>query len=117
MFLAAYDHVKNWFGHRGDLAIDLWMAPDVADLQYMAAMPCDDGYMCAPGARNGANVILLVSPRSSPRNADKERFSALLAHEIGHHLVADISHCTPFAMKRKETMDVPRCGWRKESAR
>jgi hypothetical protein len=106
-FLLAYGHVKDWFGSRGDLAIDLWMAPTVADLEYMICMACGDGYMCAPGTRNGANIILFVSPLSSEKNTDRDRFSAVLAHEVTHHFVSDISRATMFSMKRKENLDVP----------
>jgi hypothetical protein len=83
------------------------MAPTVADLEYMICMACGDGYMCAPGTQNGANVILFVSPLSSEKNADRDRFSAVLAHEITHHFVSDISRATMFSMKRKENLDVP----------
>ena len=106
-FLETYGYVKNWFGYRGDLAIDLWTAPEVVDLEYMTCMPCGDGYMCAPGTRNGAAIIPFVSPLSSGKNADRDRFSAVLAHEIAHHFVSDISRATIFSMKRKENLDVP----------
>jgi hypothetical protein len=107
VFLEAYEYVKDWFGCRGDLAIDLWMAPEVVDLEYMTCMPCGDGYMCAPGTRSGANIIPFVSPLTSAKNADRDRFSAVLAHEITHHFVTDISRATIFSMKRKENFDVP----------
>ena len=106
-FLQTYGYVKNWFDYRGDLAIDLWMAPEVLDLEYMTCMPCGDGYMCAPGTQNGAAIIPFVSPLSSEKNADRDRFSAVLAHEITHHFVSDISRATIFSMKRKENLDVP----------
>ena len=41
------------------------------------------------------------------RNADKNRLSGMLAHEITHHMVSEISNATPYSMKRKETCDVP----------
>ncbi len=106
-FLHTYEYVKNWFDYRGDLAIDLWMAPEVVDLEYMTCMPCGDGYMCAPGTRNGADIVLFVSPLSSAKNADKDRFSSMLAHEITHYFVSDISRATVFSMKRKEDLDLP----------
>ena len=31
----------------------------------------------------------------------------MLAHEITHHMVSEISNATPYSMKRKETCDVP----------
>ncbi len=105
--LLAYGYVKDWFGFRGDLAIDLWMAPTVADLEYMICIACGDSYMCAPGAQNGANIILFVSPLSSEKNADRDRFSAVITHEITHHFVSDISRATIFSMKLKENLDVP----------
>ena len=107
VFLQQYAYVKDWFGFRGDMAIDLWMAPEVVDLEYMTCMPCDDGYMCAPGMRNGAHIIPFVSPLTSLKNADTVRFSAVLAHEITHHFVRDISQATIFSMKRKESLDLP----------
>jgi hypothetical protein len=103
----AYEYVKDWFGYQDDIAIDLWMAPTVADLQYMICMPCDEGYACAPGTRNGANVILFVSPLSCQKNAYKDRLTSILAHEITHHVVREISRATLFSMKRKEERDVP----------
>lgn len=105
--LKQYACVKSWFDFRGDLAIDLWMAPEVVDLEYMTCMPCGDGYMCAPGMRDGANIIPFVSPRTSVRNADAARFSAVLAHEITHHFITEISHATIFSMKRRENRDLP----------
>ncbi len=107
LFLNMYAFVKDWFDYRGDIAIELWMAPAVADLQYMTCMPCGEGYACAPGIRNGVNIILLDSPLSGGKNADKSRLSAILAHEITHHFVGYISRSTPFTMKRKENHDVP----------
>jgi len=107
VFLKQYAHVKNWFDFHGDLAIDLWMAPEVVDLEYMTCMPCGDGYMCAPSTRDGAKIIAFVSPLSSIKNSDTVGFSAGLAHEIAHHFVSDISQATPFSMKRKESLDLP----------
>lgn len=107
LLLRMYMYVKGWFAYRGDIAIELWMAPETIDLQYMTCLPCDEGFACAPGSRNGTNVILLVSPLAGGRNADRDRLSAVLAHEITHHFVTDISRSTVFAMKRKEKQDVP----------
>jgi len=107
ILLKDYEHVKNWFGFRGDLAIDLWMAPEIADLEYITGMRCADGYMCAPGARNGGNVIPFVSPLASTKNADRMHFSAVLAHEITHYFISNISQATIFHMKRKESGDLP----------
>jgi hypothetical protein len=105
--LKMYAYVKEWFNYRGDIAIELWMAPEAVDLQYMTCLPCDDGFACAPGSRDGRNVILLVSPLSGGKNADENRLSAVLAHEIAHHFITAISHSTVFTMKRKEKRDVP----------
>jgi hypothetical protein len=107
VLLGVYAYVKDWFDYRGDLAIELWMAPETVDLQYRTCLPCDDCFACAPGTRDGMNVILIVSPLAHGRNADKGRLSAVLAHEITHHFVTDISHSTIFAMKRRERQDVP----------
>jgi hypothetical protein len=103
----AYKYVKDWFGYKADISIDLWVAPDVYDLQFMTCLPCDEDFFCAPQNRNGLRAILFVSPRSCKRNSDKDRLSGVLAHEITHHMVADISHATVFSMKRKEECDVP----------
>jgi hypothetical protein len=70
-------------------------------------MRCSEGYACALGTKNGANIILTDSPQLGGRNSKAERLSAILAHEISHHFVADISRSTPFVMKRKENGDVP----------
>ncbi len=102
-----YLFVKEWFGYRGDVAIDLWVAPTIADLQYMTCVPHEEGYACAPGTRNGANIIILDSPLSGGKNSDNDRLAAVLAHEITHHFVAEISRSTPFTMKRREGLDVP----------
>jgi len=107
LFLRTYMYVKDWFDYRGDIAIDLWVAPETVDLQYMTCLSCGDGFASAPGSRNGKNVILFVSPLSGGKNADKDRFSGMLAHEITHHFVTDISHATIFYMKRKEERNVP----------
>jgi hypothetical protein len=107
VFLEQYTYVKNWFDFRGDLAIDLWMAPEVVDLEYMTCVPCSDGYMCAPGTRNGAHVVTFVSPLTSVRNTDTARFSATLAHEIAHCFASDISQAGSFSMKRRESLDLP----------
>ena len=107
LLLRMYAYVKDWFNYRGDIAIELWIAPTVADLQYMTCIPCGEGYACAPGISNGANIILLDSPLSGVKNAEEGRLSAILAHEITHHFVGEISRSTPFAMKRKENRDVP----------
>lgn len=106
-FLRAYDYVKGWFGYRGDIAVDLWVAPTLADLSYVMCQPCDDGFFCAPGNRDGMNVIFFVSPLSCEMNADKDRLTGNLAHEITHHVVQDISRATLYSMKRKEVRDVP----------
>jgi hypothetical protein len=105
--LKMYGYVKDWFNYRSDIAIELWMAPEAVDLQYMTCLPCDDGFACAPGRRDGRNVMLLASPLSGGKNADEKRLSAVLAHEIAHHFITAISHATVFTMKRKEKLDVP----------
>jgi hypothetical protein len=107
VFLKMYAYVKEWFNYRGDIAIELWMAPEAVDLQYMTCLPCDDGFACAPGSRDGRNVILLASPLSGGKNADENRLAAVLAHEIAHNFITAISHATVFTMKRKEQLDVP----------
>lgn len=104
--LKMYAYVKNWFNYLGDIAIELWMAPELVDLQYMACLPCGDGFACAP-SRDGKNVILFVSPLSGGRNADENRFSTVLAHEIAHHFITSISRSTVITMKRKEELDMP----------
>jgi len=105
--LRAYAYVKGWFDYRGEIAVDLWVAPTLADLHYMTCLPCEDGFFCAPGNRDGMNVILFVSPLSCQMNADKDRLTGILAHEITHHVVGDISRATLFSMKRKEELDLP----------
>lgn len=107
VFLDMYRFVKSWFGYRGDLSIHLWVAPTLEDLQFMTCTPCFEGYACAPGTKNGGNVILIDSPLLGGRNSDEERLSAVLAHEISHHFVTDISRSTLFAMQRKANLDVP----------
>ena len=37
------NNVKEWFGCQSDISLDLWVAPDVIDLQYMTCLPCDKG--------------------------------------------------------------------------
>lgn len=107
IFEQMYLWVKDWFGYRGDIAIELWVAPTVDDLQFMTCMPCGEGYACAPGTNNGANIILIDSPSLGGKNSGEGRLSAVLAHEISHHFISDISRSTPFTMKRKENLDVP----------
>lgn len=107
LFLRMYLFTKNWFDYRGDMAMQLWVAPALDDLKFMTCMPCAEGYACAPGTRNGTYIILIDSPLLCGKNSDKDRLSAVLAHEICHHFVTDISHATLFTMKRKENRDVP----------
>lgn len=107
VFDQMYMWVKDWFGYRGDIAIELWVALTVEDLQFMTCMPCGEGYACAPGTKNGANIILIDSPFLGGKNSDEGRLSAVLAHEISHHFISAISRSTPFTMKRKENLDVP----------
>jgi hypothetical protein len=99
-FLRAYMYTKEWFAYQGDLRFDLWMAPEVSDLQYMTCLPCDEDFFCAPGSRKGRNVILFVSPLSCKKNRDKGYLSSAFAHEIAHHIVQEISCSTIFSMKR-----------------
>lgn len=106
-FNRAYEYVQNWFGHGSDMVFDLWMAPEMVDLQYMTCLPCAETFFCAPGMQSNMHVILFVSPQSCRQNADKDRLSGLLAHEITHHVVRDISQSSVFTMKRKEKRDVP----------
>jgi len=106
-FLRAYTYTKDWFGYRGHMAFDLWMAPKVIDLQYMTCLPCDEGFFCAPGNRGERKIILFVSPLSSQKNADKSSLTGCLAHEIAHHIIQDISCATILTMKRKEDFDLP----------
>ncbi|OPY74668.1 MAG: hypothetical protein A4E64_02171 [Syntrophorhabdus sp. PtaU1.Bin058] len=106
-FLRAYAYVKDWFDCRDDIAVDLWVAPTQADLEYMTCMRCEETFFCAPGIRDGMNVILFVSPLRCRMNADPDRLAGILAHEITHHVVRDISRATVFSMKRKEKRDVP----------
>jgi hypothetical protein len=106
-FLRMYAYVKDWFNFRGDIPIELWMAPEAVDLQYMTCLPCDDGFACAPGSRGGKNVILLVLPLSGGKTIDGNRLSTILAHEIAHHFITAISDATVFTMQRKEELDVP----------
>jgi hypothetical protein len=106
-FLQAYMYTKDWFGCEGDIALALWMAPESADLQYMTCLPCEETFFCAPGSRNGTDIILFVSPLSCPMNADKDRLPGVFAHEITHYAVRHISHSTVFSVKRKEEQDVP----------
>jgi hypothetical protein len=107
VLLKMYLHVKSWFGNHGDIVIELWVAPTVDDLQFMTCMPCTEGYACAPGTKNGANIILIDSPSLKGKNSDEGRLSAVLAHEISHHFITDISRFTLFTMKRRERLDVP----------
>jgi hypothetical protein len=107
VFAQMYLWVKDWFGFRGDIAQELWVAPSVEDLQFMTCMPCGEGYACAPGTKNGADIIVIDSPSLGGKNSDEGRLSAVLAHEISHHFISAISRCTPFTMKRKENLDVP----------
>lgn len=107
VFLHAYQFVKDWFAYRGDIVVQLWVAPSVDDLSFMTCMPCTEGYACAPGIKNGANVILIDSPLLGGKNSDESRLRALLAHEICHHFMAEISHSTQFGLKRRENRDVP----------
>lgn len=108
-FNRAYGYVMDWFGCGSDnnMVFDLWMAPEVVDLQYMTCLPCDETFFCAPGVQSGMHVILFVSPQFCQQNADKDRLSGILAHEITHHVVRDISHASVFSMKRRENLDVP----------
>jgi hypothetical protein len=106
-FLQAYRYAKDWFGCEGDMALALWMAPELADLQYMTCLPCEETFFCAPGCRNGMGIILFVSPPSCRTNGGKDRLPGLFAHEITHYFVRDISHATEFSMKRKAERDVP----------
>jgi len=106
-YLRAYEFVKDWFDSRSDIALALWVAPEVSDLRYMICLPCDEGFFCAPGSRDGMGIILFASPRAYRGNADPERLSGLLAHEITHHLVRALSHATDVTMKRKEKREVP----------
>jgi hypothetical protein len=105
--LLAYGYVRSWFDCGREWALDLWMAPSPADLQYMTCLPCDAGFACCPGSRNGRGIILFASPLACGRNADRERLDGLLAHEITHHVIGDLSGATVLSMKRKQRRDVP----------
>lgn len=107
VFLQTYQFVKDWFDYRGDIVVQLWIAPSVDDLSFMTCMPCVGGYACAPGTKNGADIILIDSPLLVGKNSDENRLRALLAHEICHHFMIEISHSTQFGHKRRENMDVP----------
>jgi hypothetical protein len=45
----------------------------------------------APFSGDAESVIVVQSPRSSPRNADEPRLLRLIAHEISHQLVAEVT--------------------------
>lgn len=103
----AYGYVKHWFEYEREVPIDLWVAPDVVDLHYMTCQTHDEAFLCAPGKRDGMNIIVFVSPLSSKKNADSQRLTGNLAHEIAHHFICDISHATNLTMRRKDERDVP----------
>ena len=105
--LDAYGIVKTWFNYSNDLAISLWMAPEVKDLQYMVCIPCADSYFFAPGARDGINIIVFVSPLTCRLNHNEIRMTALLAHEITHHIIRAIAQASTDATIRKQNLDMP----------
>ena len=106
-FVRAYGYVKEWFGSDSDIPLKLWVAPEVSDLRYMTCLPCDEGFFCAPGSREGWRVIIFVSPRVCCNNADPDGLSGLLAHEITHHVVRTLSQASELTMKRREGLDLP----------
>lgn len=99
--------VKGWFDYAEEMALDLWMAPEVTDLQYMSCQPCDARWFCAPGRREGRAVILFVSPLACADNAEPDRLAGCLGHEITHHLLEEITGSTVLTMKRKEEQGLP----------
>lgn len=103
----AYALAKGWFKYGEEMALDLWMAPEVADLQYMTGQLCDAKWFCAPGHRNGRRIILFVSPLSCAANSWPGRLAGCLGHEICHHLLEKITGSTVFTMKRKEEQGLP----------
>lgn len=107
MCLKAYSYTKEWFGHPDDLAMNLWLAPDIVDFQYMTCLECDEGFFCAPGNHQGKKVILCLTPRAYRQKPSKERFTAGLAHEIAHHFIRKISGATVLTMNRKQNHDLP----------
>jgi hypothetical protein len=106
-FSKAYEYVKGWFGYHADMSLDLWVAPDVHHMQFMTCLPREESFFCATQDQNGKRVILFVSPRTCKINSDINRLAGLFAHEITHHMVAEISHATVYSMKRKQERDVP----------
>jgi RimJ/RimL family protein N-acetyltransferase len=106
-FSRAYIFVKDWFGHNDNVAFDLWMAPELIDLQYMTCLSCNDTSFFAPGDRDGRHIMLFVSPLRCSLMSCEERLPGLLAHEISHHMIREISQATSLSMKRKEKQDVP----------
>lgn len=105
--LDAYAVIKSWFGYPDDLAVACWMAPAVQDLQYMVCFSCPDTSFFAPGEREGWNIVVFVSPQSCPGNQDKSRMTALLAHEMTHHLICHLSLASRDSRKRRENLDLP----------
>lgn len=103
----AYAYARGWFDYRGKMALDLWMAPEVVDLQYMTCQPCDGKWFCAPGHRDGKGIILFVSPLSCTANSWPDRLAGSLGHEIAHHLLEKITHSTVLTMKRQAEQGLP----------
>jgi hypothetical protein len=59
-FIRAFLFTKEWFAYPDVLELDLWMAPEVIDLQYMTCLPCHEDFFCAPGSEKGRKVIFLI---------------------------------------------------------
>lgn len=105
--LKALAYARHWFDHAEDLALDLWMAPGVADLEYICCQRSDARWFCAPGHREGRAVVLFVSPLACGDNAEPNRLAGCLGHEITHHLLQGITGATVYTMRRKEEQDLP----------
>jgi len=105
--ISAYDIAKNWFGINYEVPIQLWIAPELIDMNYMLCNNCPNDLFCAPGKKNGYGIIAFQSPRTGKRNRIPERLKSLLGHEISHHMILDISGATNLAMTRRINNDLP----------
>lgn len=107
VFIAAYHHAKNWFGGIEGMKFDLWVAPDLVDLQYMLGLACPETFFCAPGVRGGWRIVAGLSPRAYQNPRRPLRYTGCLVHEISHHIIREKAGATLLSMRRRELGDLP----------
>lgn len=103
----AYGFVRVWLGAETSIPIQLWLAADLLDLQYMTAARCPAGSAFSPGRRKGLAIIISQSPHTCPENQNRKRMTGILIHEISNHFIRDLCRAGDQTMQRREKRELP----------